>query len=207
MQPIALWPVMFYDFQWAEAETHQAQLVEHCYNLEKQRNVSNIAINAKGGLYESDFVFLDQPDASVQALKSFIQASFVDAVTHANQRHWPAGRQIRINIHESWCHITRDGGFHDMHAHPDSSWSAIYYVDIGDMKAGTTNGVNRFYNPNHCMYVDPGTAWMQAQTSTDFFAEPGMLIVFPSWVHHSAITYRGSRDRLIIAANCKVEAA
>lgn len=80
----------------------------------------------------------------------------------------------------------------------------IYYVDIGDMQSGTNNGINRFYNANHCMYVDAGTAWMQNTTSTDFFAEPGMMIVFPSWVHHSALPYRGERDRIVIAANCRV---
>jgi hypothetical protein len=54
------------------------------------------------------------------------------------------------------------------------------------------------------MYVDPGTAWMQNSTSTDFIAEPGMMVIFPSWVPHSALTYRGTQDRLVIALNCKV---
>ena len=204
MQPISLWPVWFYDFQWEDHDQHTEHLREICYAQELERNLSHVAINAKGNLYESGFDFLKIDNKSVQALATWIAVCFRQAAGHANQLAWADGRSVNVNIHESWCHITRDGGFHDMHAHPDSSWSAIYYLDIGDMRPGTNNGVNRFYNPNHCMYVDAGTAWMQRQTSTDFFGEPGMLIVFPSWVQHSALTYRGNRDRLVIAANCKI---
>jgi len=204
MQPISLWPVWFYDFQWEDQDQHRAALSAQCYALEREKNFSNIAVNAKGGLYESAFDFLKTDDPSVQALSAWIRDCFYQAARHANQHHWRPAEEIEVDIHESWCHITRDGGFHDTHAHPDSSWSAIYYLDIGDMRGGTTNGVNRFYNPNHSMYVDRGTAWMQHQTSTDFYADPGMLIIFPSWVHHSALTYRGTRDRLVIAANCKI---
>ena len=204
MQPISLWPVWFYDFQWEDHDQHTEQLREICYQREHDRNFSDIAVNAKGGLYESGFDFLEHDHDSVRALRAWIRDSFYSAVAHANQRVWRAGIAVDVDIHESWCHITRDGGYHDIHAHPDSSWSAIYYLDVGDMRGGTTNGVNRFYNPNHSMYVDAGTAWMQQQTSTDFFADPGMLVIFPSWVQHSAITYRGTRDRLVIAANCKV---
>lgn len=204
MQPISLWPVWFYDFQWEDHDQHAERLRDICYEQERERNFSTIAVNAKGGLYESSFDFLQIDDPSVGALAGWISQSFAQAAAHANQLAWAAGRSTRVDIHESWCHITRDGGFHDMHAHPDSSWSAIYYLDVGDMQAGTTNGVNRFYNPNHSMYVDAGTSWMQGQTSTDFFGEPGMLVIFPSWVQHSAITYRGTRDRLVIAANCRV---
>jgi uncharacterized protein (TIGR02466 family) len=130
------------------------------------------------------------------------------AAAAANKPYWPVGMNVNVEIHESWCHITRDGGYHDMHAHPGSSWSAIYYVDTGDMgDTHSKNGVNRFYNPNNCAYSDAGTAWMNQNTSVDFKAEPGMMIVFPSWVNHSAIVYRGNKDRIVIALNCRINKA
>jgi len=204
MQPIALWPVMFYDFQWSDHDHWVQDLTKLCYELEAKKHVSGIATQAKRGLYESGFDFVQDDSPAVQAFATWVRQCFSQAITHANQAFWPTGLNLDVDIHESWCHITRDGGYHDLHAHPDSSWSAIYYLDIGDMKAGDKNGVNRFYNPNHCMYVDPGTAWMQNSTSTDFIAEPGMMVIFPSWVPHSALTYRGTQDRLVIALNCKV---
>jgi uncharacterized protein (TIGR02466 family) len=114
---------------------------------------------------------------------------------------------VSVEIHESWCHITQDAGYHDMHVHPNSSWSAIYYLETGDTDVTTKNGVNRFYNPNNSMYLDAGTAWVTANTSIDMAAEAGMMVVFPSWVPHSAVQYRGDRDRIVIAANCRIQPA
>lgn len=207
MQPIQLWPVLFYDFQWEDHAMHADRLRAVCYDLEQRKQTSGVAVDAKGGLYESDFDFLKQADASVQALANWINQCFFRAAAAANKQYWAKGMNIQLNVHESWCHITRDGGYHDMHTHPGSSWSAIYYLDTGDMDKGRKNGVNRFFCPYHSMYIDAGTAWTAANTSVDFVATPGMMIVFPSWIQHNAVTYRGSQDRIVIAANCKINNA
>jgi hypothetical protein len=50
-------------------------------------------------------------------------------------------------------------------------------------------------------------AWTNRNTSIDFRAEPGMMIVFPSWVQHSAVVYRGKEDRIVIALNSRITQA
>ena len=104
-----------------------------------------------------------------------------------------------INIHESWSHITSFGGYHDYHTHPHSSWCGIFYVDIGDMDAENVNGNNRFYSP---MPISPeiGLEFM-AHNFHDPEAKDGKLIVFPSFVPHSALPYFGDKDRIVIAFN------
>lgn len=195
---------MFYDCDWSDHDRHVDNIKRVCYELEKNKQVSGIAPDAKRGLYESGFDFLNYDDPSIRALAEFVRASIFRAAADANRKYWPAGANMAVNIHESWCHITRDGGYHDMHMHPGSSWSAIYYVDIGDMDTATKNGANRFYNPNHTMWNDMGSAYMTASTSIDFQAEPGMMIVFPSHIPHSALTYRGQKDRIVIAVNAQI---
>lgn len=204
MQPISLWPTRFYDFDWSDHDQHVAGIRRVCYDLEQRRDVSGIAPDAKRGLYESGFNFLNHDDHDVRALAEFIRGSIFRAAADANRGYWPAGANMVVNLHESWCHITRDGGYHDMHMHPGSSWSAIYYVDCGDMDPATKNGSNRFYNPTHTMWNDMGASYMTASTSIDFQAQPGMMIVFPSHIPHSALTYRGSRDRIVIAVNSQI---
>lgn len=205
MQPMILWPVVMYDFQWPEHDTYVDALREVCYQQEAKKNISGVAPNAKGGLYESGFDFCKINNPAVLAFTNWAKYCFFQAAQQINAQYWPkAGNSVQIEIHESWCHITRDGGYHDAHTHPNSSWSAIYYLDTGDMEAGTTNGVNRFYNPNHNMYIDMGTAYHTANSSIDMHAEPGMMVVFPSWIQHSAIPYRGEKDRIVIALNCQI---
>jgi len=204
MQNLPLWPVQFYDFQWQDHGKYYKDLVRVCHEQEALKKTSGVAPEVKGNLYESAFDFLTLEDPAVQAFGTWIKNSFYQASQEANRRYWPAGIQIAIEVHESWCHITRDGGYHDMHVHPNSSWSCIYYLETGDMDVTSKNGVNRFFNPMHSMYQDAGTAWTTANTSVDFRAEPGMLIVFPSWIQHNAVVYRGQKERIVISANCRV---
>ena len=207
MQPINVWPVIMYDFQWAQHEKYKHQLKQVCQDLESKNSQSNVAPSAKRGLYESGFDFVTVPDPAVEALSHWIKDCLFKSAANANREYWPAGANINIEIHESWCHITRDGGYHDMHTHPGSSWSAIYYLDTGDMDAASKNGLNRFFCPYNNMYIDAGTAWTSRNTSIDITAQEGMLIVFPSFIQHNALTYRGEKERYIISVNSKVTLA
>jgi uncharacterized protein (TIGR02466 family) len=204
MQTLPLWPVMFYDFQWKDHRVHRQQLVDICLDLEKRQETSGVAPGAKRGLYESKFDFVTIPDPAVESFANFAKDCFFKAAADANKKYWSPGMNITVEIHESWCHVTHDGGYHDMHIHPNSSWSAIYYLEVGDVDANSKNGVNRFYNPHHSMYLDAGTAWVTANNSIDIIPEPGMMVVFPSWIQHSALPYYGKRDRVVIALNCKI---
>jgi len=195
---------MFYDFDWPDHAQHVDNIKRVCYELESQKDISNVAPDAKRGLYESGFNLLNYEDPSIRALAEWMKQCIFKAAADVNRAYWPKGMNVMVNIHESWCHITRDGGFHDMHVHPGSSWSAIYYVECGDMDPATKNGANRFYSPNNSMWIDAGTAYLSANNSIDINAEEGMMIVFPSHIAHSALTYRGQRDRIVIAVNSQV---
>jgi uncharacterized protein (TIGR02466 family) len=207
MQTIPLWPTLFYNFQWNQHDQHFEALQKVCYDLEQKQHISTTATTAKQGLYESAFDFVTQDNASVLEFSHWVKSCFFQAAAAANKPYWSPGMNVSIEIHESWCHITRNGGYHDMHAHPNSSWSAIYYLAPGDVDIETKNGVNRFYNPNNSMYMDAGTAWTTAATNVDFVPQAGMLVVFPSWINHSAMPYHGTKDRIVIALNCKINRA
>lgn len=207
MQPITVWPVFMYDFQWAQHKKYKQQLKQVCQDLESKNSQSNVAPGAKRSLYESGFDFVTVPDPAVEALSHWIKDCVFKSAANANREYWPAGANINIELHESWCHITRDGGYHDTHTHPGSSWSAIYYLDTGDMDVASKNGLNRFFCPYNNMYIDAGTAWLSRNTSIDISAQEGMLIVFPSFIQHNALSYRGTKERYIISVNSKVTLA
>lgn len=207
MQTYQLWAAMFYDFQWSEHDLHRDRLKEVCQEQEAAKITSGVATDAKRGLYESGFDFCKIPDPSVEAFSHWVKDCMFKAALSANQQYWPKGMNVEIELHESWCHITRDGGYHDRHTHPGSSWSAIYYLDCADSDHKSKNGLNRFYCPYDNMYIDAGTAWTAANTSIDINAQDGQMIVFPSWIQHSALTYRGQRERYVIAVNSKINRA
>jgi len=202
-----VWPVMMYDFQWPQHDQYQQDLKQVCRDLEQANSHSGVAPDAKRGLYESRFDFCDQDHAAVKAWTAWCKQCVFEAAVHSCGQYWPPNMSVIVEFHESWCHITRDGGYHDVHIHPNSSWSAIYYLDCGDMSMPTRNGINRFFRPYNTSYSDGGQAWMTANTTIDIAAEPGQLIVFPSWIQHSALPYHGKQERYILSFNSRVRLA
>ena len=204
MKIIPSWNIPMYAFEpWEHHQTHQQELVTVCYKLQQEKNTSGVAPRAKN-LYESDFDFFKQDNAAVKELLEYCRSSVFEAANQANRGRWEAGARIGVDMHESWCHITPSGGYHDAHTHPNSSWSGIYYVRAGESDLQTKNGINRFYAPwMPTAYSDIGTRWTSEVGSIDMPAEDGTLLIFPSWILHAGMPYLGDTDRIIVSFNCK----
>jgi uncharacterized protein (TIGR02466 family) len=182
------------------------ELVRYCYELEERGTErSTVAPAAKGNMFESKFNLFHHDNAAVQALRQFCLSAVHEAAARANAGLWDPRERVQIGAVESWCHITRDGGYHDVHAHPMCSWCGIYYVTPGDSDAAAMNGVNRFYEPRGLVnfYSDHGTRYLQREGSIDVPAREGHAVVFPSYLRHSALPYRGGRDRIVVAFNTR----
>lgn len=206
MQTLALWSVPMFVFIWPHHQTYQSRLKSVCDDLQQNHPVSGIAVTAKHNLYESRFDFCHLPHDAVRAWTDWIKDCVFEAARAACGSEWPAGLEVAVNIHESWCHITHDYGYHDMHIHGNSSWSGIYYLDAAQSSLPDRNGVNRFYRPWHSNYVDAGTAWATKDTTIDVNPQDGMLVIFPSWIPHAALAYRGDQSRYILSFNSQTQA-
>ncbi len=204
-----VWPTMFFTRLW-EAHTQEAPRIlnclEHMQQEQEELIESGIAIGAKSeqGLYESKFDLFSQPDEGIQKLVQFIKASLAIAVSVANNQEAPP-QDLEIEFADSWYHVTNDGGFHDAHYHNGCSWCGIYYLQVGESgrRKGSSapNGGSRFYCPFNAGggYRDYGNKYLGA--SIDPPLENGLLLLFPSYLLHSGLPYRGAANRVVIAFN------
>lgn len=167
---------------------------------------SGVAPVAKQALYESPLDFLQCQTPEIQNLTAFLQQLVLMVAEEVNLGCWPEHAKAEVNITESWFHITRTGGFHDVHSHPNCSWCGIYYLDVGDCDFSGRNGVNRFYDPriNAEHYLDAGSQYLNQEGVWDIEPVNGQLVIFPSYLKHSALTYMGGKDRVVIAFNAQV---
>ena len=185
-------------------------LVSHCYEVERRAAApieSGVTPMKKANLYESKFDFFKTDVPEVQSLRTFCGEAVTRSVFHLLQRG-PAEKlpgQLGVDMFESWIHITRDGGYHEVHYHPNCSWCGIYYLEVGDCTINPPNGVNRFFSPAMILYEDFGSTAYR-QTPVTIAPEEGKLVLFPSYVQHSAMLYRGSRDRIVVSFNSRVHA-
>jgi uncharacterized protein (TIGR02466 family) len=187
-------------------------LVRYCYERCGQDGgaiASGVAPLAKVGLYESAFDLFRANVPAVQSLKTFCaEAVHATLIQLEQQLENDAGcsQNAAVDLHESWVHITREGGFHEPHTHANCSWCGIYYVDVGNCSIDPPNGVNQFLPPFVHTYEDLGTKIWPLGTVT-ICPREGSLVLFPSYVRHSAAPYQGDKDRIVIAFNAKVRSS
>jgi uncharacterized protein (TIGR02466 family) len=105
----------------------------------------------------------------------------------------------------AWANILRRGGYHRTHTHPGCVWSGVYYVKTG--KSDPDNPTS-----GRLELLDPRTAVeMMALPEAPFGQpvlvdpEPGMMVVFPSWLRHMVHPFAGEGERITIAWNMLLE--
>ncbi|OMH32624.1 putative 2OG-Fe(II) oxygenase [Motiliproteus sp. MSK22-1] len=167
---------------------------------------SDVAITAKHQVKESELDFLTHENPNVELLNQTVTELITTIATEVNRGFWPEQAEAAADIIESWYHVTQNGGYHDAHSHPNCSWCGIYYLDIGDAELATRNGVNRFYDPrnNADQYLDAGSQYLNSTGFWDIEPKEGQIIIFPSYLKHSALPYFGEKDRIVIAFNAQV---
>jgi uncharacterized protein (TIGR02466 family) len=101
----------------------------------------------------------------------------------------------------AWATLCRQGAYHAPHSHPDSAWSGVYYVDPGaDNPNQPLNGVLEFLDPRSGVeaVTAPGDPYGEPIRVRP---QPGLLVIFPSWLQHWVHPYTGQTPRVAISFN------
>ncbi|MDX2131222.1 MAG: putative 2OG-Fe(II) oxygenase [Planctomycetota bacterium] len=211
LTPRTYWPTTIFSRKYRDHARDAAGIIEHLYEIkagETKNIASDIAVSmkSKDGLFESKFdLFEKSTHEGLRRLVAFIESSVRRAVWHVNGRTEDPAR-IKVTFLDSWFHITNGGGFHDAHYHGGCSWCGVYYLQISDVPSDlpdhAPNGVNRFYAPRGCgaLLSDYGNHYLAAG-HLDVPPTPGTLVLFPAFLLHSGLPYRGEKDRVILSFN------
>jgi uncharacterized protein (TIGR02466 family) len=101
----------------------------------------------------------------------------------------------------AWANVNRRGDFNQMHTHPGASWSGVYYVDSGEVVPEAEGTAIRLSDPNPAR-TNIFFPELSASAVT-FRPEPGLMILFPSYVPHAVPPHRGDGRRISIAFNVR----
>jgi uncharacterized protein (TIGR02466 family) len=141
--------------------------------------------------------FLIRRDSAVSALNGWLTWALRQMIDAA------AGTDSFSNPLSAfgWATICRSGNYHAPHSHPDSAWSGVYYVDPGtDSRDQPLSGVLEFLDPRAGVeaVTAPGDPY-----GVPFRVRPqaGLLVLFPSWLHHWVHPYTGQTPRIAISFN------
>ena len=206
------WSTPLFIAELVQHESLQKALLQHIYELSsRQQNAveSDVALSAKHNLFESHLDFLDQSKwaASVVQLKKALIEVLSMVIADVNHGNWPDNAKVKTEITESWYHLTKKGGYHDVHSHPNCSWCGIYCLKTPEVRWEDKSGINRFYDPrvNADQYKDAGSLYNGDEGVWDIALQEGQVVIFPSYIKHSALPYHGDEDRVVVAFNSQTQ--
>ena len=156
-------------------------------------------------VFESRFDLFYWTDACVVKLREFCNAALFKVVAELNGYGPQQLAELRMSV-DAWFHITRRDGAFGLHNHPMASWSGVYCVDSGYGAAEPESGELVFMHPAATagMFVDLGVAGIRSPWAIQpkpYRLRPGQLVLFPSWLMHQVMPYRGERERVTVAFN------
>lgn len=114
--------------------------------------------------------------------------------------HNTTGFKQKVKLLNSWFSIIEKHGFHEPHTHPNSVWSAVFYVNATPQDSPLC-----FLNKN---VIDTGWGLEIAHTQTNFTSnqvsiapETGLIVIFPSYLLHKVEQQKIDSERIMIAMN------
>lgn len=112
-------------------------------------------------------------------------------------------RSMRWTL-DAWANVNEPGDFNRVHTHPGCTWSGTYYVDTGDPPPEREQGTPiAFFDP--CQGRANTFLHPQVPNFITLRPQPGLMVLFPSYLPHMVYPHQGGRPRISIAFNLRRE--
>ena len=171
------------------------QMLEYILDLQKKDLEGVTKSNFKGWHSKNFDMKNEQPKNFIEGIKRNINISL-------NDMGWDLTKQ-NVKIQSVWAIINEKDAWNQKHHHSNSDLSAAYYVS-----AHENCGDIVFYDPrpapvhNHPTSKTPNKL---NATVNSIKPEPGMLVLFPSYLEHSVNPNLSNKKRVVISFNISLE--
>ena len=153
------------------------------------------------GGWRSQNDLLDWPEPEVATFANLVRAA-IEGMIRATIGTERFNGYFRLN---AWANLLRAGNYNTLHAHPESVWSGVYYVDAGEAATDDDlSGVLELLDPRPGVEMVPAPGWPFGRPLR-IVPEAGLMVLFPSWLYHQVHPYRGTRPRISLAFNAPVQ--
>ncbi len=176
-------------------EEINVQMFEYISSLQKIDPLGVLKSNFKGWHSQNFDMKNEQPKKFIESIKNNINLAISDM-------GWDLTNQS-VKITGIWAIINEKDAWNQKHHHSNSDLSAAYYVS-----ASENCGDIVFYDPrpapvhNHPISKSPNKL---NATVNSIKPEPGLLVLFPSYLEHSVNPNQSNKKRIVISFNLSLE--
>ena len=188
-----LWPTLFLQRLIPSAEIANQALLQFLMKQDESR--AQLTTD-----YRQQNLF-EQSHPALQWLHQCINKSISDYLSKS-------GVSVSIQWQlQGWANINRQGDYHALHNHPHSYLSGTYYVSMPDQPA--TAGQRDDLNPGDISFFDPRPQANMMAIAGDpqidpehrVTPAPGLLLLWPSFVHHAVHPNCAEQARVSVSFN------
>jgi uncharacterized protein (TIGR02466 family) len=118
------------------------------------------------------------------------------------------GVDYELNFHvQAWANVNRFGDYHNLHNHPHSWLSGTYYVQVPETtrplktRSDINPGCISFFDPRPQANMLAIRGDAQVDPEYRLLPEPGLLLVWPAFVHHLVHPNLSDEERISISFN------
>ena len=145
---------------------------------------------------QNNFIF----DTKLKNLKEFCEQhikKYAEEILNPKQ-------ELDFYITQSWLNVTKPGGFHHPHSHPNSIISGVFYISTEEDDKITFTDPNAIVREIIKFEKEKFNIWNSA---TWFFnVTNNELVLFPSWLGHQVkVNEKATTDRISISFNTFVK--
>lgn len=149
-------------------ETMNQQLIE-AIEKEGNRNISESNLSANRTRWQ----MYEEGGEGSQAFQQLCEIACQFSLEHSPRNDWQA------IVTSCWGAIYEPGDFARPHDHWPSTWSFVYYLEVGE-------------SPSPLVFTNAQRA---------IAPKENMLCLFPGWVMHEVPTQQGASRRIMVAGN------
>ncbi len=188
-----LWPTLFLQRLIPSAEIANQALLQ--FLMKQDESQAQLTTD-----YRQQNLF-EQSHPALQWLHQCINKSIADYLSKS-------GVSVSIQWQlQGWANINRQGDYHALHNHPHSYLSGTYYVSMPDQPASA--GQRDDLNPGDISFFDPRPQANMMAIAGDpqidpehrVTPAPGLLLLWPSFVHHAVHPNFAEQARVSVSFN------
>jgi uncharacterized protein (TIGR02466 family) len=167
--------------------------------LGEANRISNI------GGWQSLPDLLDWPEPAIKILAAEVDRGVQQIMTlPALVERRPPPARVSYQSY-GWANVNRSGDYNAMHMHPGNHWAVVYYVATGVPSPDTPmNGRIELRDPRPAASFARMPGFNSGQPMI-IGPQPGLMIVFPSWIEHWVHPFHGEGNRISIAINVTLD--
>ena len=196
-QAIPLFPTVCFVAEHSKPEKLNQELKAYC--MEQESSSKGIKTGSIEGGYHSSRQFFDSDNTAVQQLKTMLMDDAKQYLAHywRQESTTPIESLGELSMRMSgWSVILRQGDVSKPHTHPGAQLSGVYYVSTQETQS--SGGELVLADPRIRATVAP----LVGQRSNAIFQpKTGITVLFPSFLEHYVLPFKGAGERISIAYN------